>query len=62
MTAQPVERAPRMREVFHFGSYAWDITLAEGIVQGRDPGSMCPEGAGCCSSSTSTRPTPPPWT
>ncbi|WP_433426237.1 hypothetical protein ACQP1V_43070 (plasmid) [Microtetraspora malaysiensis] len=37
MTAQPAERAPRMREVFRFGFYAWNINLAEDIVQGREP-------------------------
>ncbi|MGI5281727.1 hypothetical protein ACQEVF_59300 [Nonomuraea polychroma] len=37
MSTQPTEQPPRMREVFHFGPYAWNINLAEDIVQGRGP-------------------------
>ncbi|MFD8529473.1 hypothetical protein ACFV0L_18835 [Streptosporangium canum] len=37
MTTQSAEPAPRMREVFHFGPYAWNITAAERVVEGREP-------------------------
>lgn len=43
MTAQPAERT---REVFRFGTYAWDVTLAEEITQGRDTLTINPEDAG----------------
>ncbi|MFG3438394.1 hypothetical protein ACGF0J_14215 [Nonomuraea sp. NPDC047897] len=36
-TPQPAEQAPRTHEVFHFGPYAWNITAAERIVEGREP-------------------------
>ncbi|NRQ31350.1 ParB N-terminal domain-containing protein [Nonomuraea sp. NN258] len=38
MTAQPAEQGrPRMREVFRFGFFGWNISAAERIVEGREP-------------------------
>ncbi|UBU16614.1 hypothetical protein [Nonomuraea gerenzanensis] len=37
MTAQQSELARRPREVFRFGFYAWNITAALRIVEGREP-------------------------
>ncbi|MFG1965718.1 hypothetical protein [Nonomuraea sp. NPDC049028] len=37
MTAQPSKPTPRTREVFHLGPYAWNVTAAMRIVEGREP-------------------------